>query len=270
MGKFLYVGGFVLPDRNAAAQRVMSIAKSLKEIGHEVIFLNYSDNSEGNAWKIYNGFSCYEKPKANLFDRLVSVRDVKKIIEENKITSVVAYNYPAVALYRLLMLCKRKSISCYMDAAEWYVAKGNIIFKLIKTIDTELRMRYLHPKSDGVIAISDYLYRYYRDKVKTVKIPPTVDIEEAKWRIPPVKNGEQKTVFVYAGSPTLQKERLDFILDAVGKVIGQRDLIVRIIGITQQQYEQIYGKCVLADCVEFLGRISHTEVIRQIKSADGR
>ena len=38
--KILYVGGFQLPDKNAAAQRVVNIAKALRDLGHEVIFLH--------------------------------------------------------------------------------------------------------------------------------------------------------------------------------------------------------------------------------------
>lgn len=38
-GTIIYVGGFELPDKNAAAQRVLSIAKILRELGYDVIFL---------------------------------------------------------------------------------------------------------------------------------------------------------------------------------------------------------------------------------------
>ena len=35
----LYVGGFILPDKNAAAQRVVGIAKILRDIGYNVVFM---------------------------------------------------------------------------------------------------------------------------------------------------------------------------------------------------------------------------------------
>ena len=42
-GTILYVGGFIiLPDKNAAAQRVVSIAKILRDIGFEVVSINKS------------------------------------------------------------------------------------------------------------------------------------------------------------------------------------------------------------------------------------
>ena len=36
----LYIGGFELPDRNAAAQRVFGIANALRKLGYNVVFLN--------------------------------------------------------------------------------------------------------------------------------------------------------------------------------------------------------------------------------------
>lgn len=268
MENILYVGGFVLPDRNAAAQRVIAIAKGFRELGHQVIFLNYSDQVEEPCWTEYSGFACYDAPKRSMYSHLTNIDDVVRIIDEKKITRVVAYNYPAVALSKLICLCRKRRIKCYADATEWYVAQGNFIFKVIKTIDTEWRMRWLHKKMDGVIAISDYLYRYYHKKVHTVKIPPTVDTNDDKWQIQPIEWPKDKTVFVYAGSPTAQKERLDLILDAAESLAEKHSLAVRVIGITEEQYELMYEKKAPKNCAVFLGRISHNDVIREVKSAD--
>lgn len=268
MEKILYVGGFVLPDKNAAAQRVVSIAKGLYAIGHEVLFLNYSEISAGNTWKEYFGFQCYETMKQSKYRQLTDITDVKRIIVEKQITSVIAYNYPATALYRLIRYCMTNEVKCYADVTEWYVAAGKPIFRLIKTIDTEIRMRILHPHMDGVIAISEYLYRYYCEKVKTVKIPPTVDLSEEKWESRAEAELDDKTVIVYAGSPSFQKERLDLILDAAEFVAVKNRLVLCIIGITQKQYMQIYGKPYTGTCAKFLGKLNHIETIQNIKSAD--
>src|SRR3546814_5735634 len=54
--------------------------------------------------------------------------------------------------------------------------------KYAKKIDTYLRMIILHPKLDGIIAISRFLYDYYRSKhCNVVEIPPLIDAEESKW-----------------------------------------------------------------------------------------
>lgn len=268
MENILYVGGFVLPDRNAAAQRVIAIAKGFRALGHQVTFLNYSDQVKSPNWTEYAGFTCYDAPKRGMYNHLTNIDDAIRIIDEKKITSVVAYNYPAVALSKLINWCHKRRIKCYADATEWYVAQGNLIFRVIKTIDTEWRMRLLHKKMDGVIAISDYLYQYYKDKVHTVKIPPTVDSDDEKWQIQPIEWPEDKTVFVYAGSPTAQKERLDLILEAADRLKAHYSLVVRVIGVTEEQYETMYAKKAPQGCAEFLGRIPHKDVIREVKSAD--
>ena len=237
-------------------------------MGHQVIFLNYSDQVTQASWTEYSDFDCYDAPKRGMYSHLTNIDDVVRIIDEKKITRVVAYNYPAVALSKLINICHKRRIKCYADATEWYVAQGNIIFKVIKTIDTEWRMRWLHKKMDGVIAISDYLYQYYHKKVHTVKIPPTVDTNDEKWQIQPIEWPKDKTVFVYAGSPTAQKERLDLILEAADSLKEQHSLVVRVIGITEEQYETMYGKKASKNCAVFLGRIPHKDVIREVKSAD--
>ena len=60
----LYVGGFVLPDGNAAAQRVVANAKLFSNIGYNVVFLNYSDDILTPRKTNYFGFECFECPKA--------------------------------------------------------------------------------------------------------------------------------------------------------------------------------------------------------------
>lgn len=268
MERILYVGGFILPDKNAAAQRVVSIGKSFRELGHEVFFLNSSVQIKEREWTEYFGFHCLNVPKRGLYKSLTSIENAISVIEEKQITAVIAYNYPSAALSKLISWCCKHDVKCYADATEWYVAKGNPVFRVIKTLDTEWRMRLLHKKMDGVIAISDYLYKYYKEKVATVKIPPTVDVQDEKWLEKPVIRTTDKTVFVYAGNPSAQKERLDLILEAAASVQARCGIELRVIGITKEQYESIYGAKAPEGYVIFLGRISHKEVIREVTSAD--
>ena len=68
----LYIGGFEVPDRNAAAQRVVGIAKSLRQLGYEVTFLNVlkTDIKKRGERREYFGFSCVEYSKETEFDYL--------------------------------------------------------------------------------------------------------------------------------------------------------------------------------------------------------
>ena len=263
----LYIGEYKLPDKNAAAQRVLSIAKGLSTLGHTVTFLNYSNNVVYPEWKQYMNIPCYEVPERNICNKLTNIDDVIRIIQEREITDLVAYNYPAFALSKVIRYCKKKSIRCFADATEWYMPKGSPFFWLVKKIDTEWRMRILHKEMDGVLAISEFLYQYYRNSVKTVKIPPTVDISEKKWKLKGKKDSEAVR-FVYAGNPSAQKERLDLIIEAFVRINKKRQIKLKIIGITKEQYEKFYGNSYIDSTIHFCGRMSHLETVNCIVEAD--
>ncbi len=262
--EFLYIGGFELPDKNAAAQRVVGIAKALKELGHKVYFLNYTNDASISSWNTYFGFECYDNTKRGLVQQITDISGALKVIQEKSIDCVLMYNYPAIAMSKLLKWCQRHSIKCYADATEWYVAEGKSLHSIIKTWDSETRMKKLHFKTDGVIAISEYLHQYYNEKVPTIKIPPVVDIRDAKWNGSLSKESD-RCVFVYAGSPSAQKECLDKIVDAVEET--KHPALLRIIGITQEQYEAMYQTKYSGKKTEFLGRVAHTKAIDLVKSA---
>lgn len=270
-GVILYIGGFELPDRNAAAQRVIGIAKGLREIGNEVIFLNSLKKCELNhvEEKEYFGFKCYEYKRENVKDYLFSAKTALSMIQKIKPDVVIAYNYPAVALEKIRKYCKNNNFKCYADATEWYQAVGeNIVYRVIKNLDTAYRMRYVQKKLDGVIAISRFLYDYYKDSVKTILIPPTVDLTDDKWNIAATKK-KDVVAFVYAGVPTALKEKLDTIVSAVEKVSGKHKIVLNVVGITGQQFVEMYNwTSDVPSAVKFWGRVEHKQVISIVKSSD--
>ena len=214
----LYVGRYELPDGTASAQRVIGIAKGLRFLGCKVEFLNPKKNTliEENE-KEYYGFKCYEYQMEKEYDSMFSGKTVLKHIRLKKPDIVILYNHPAIPLLRIIGFCHRNGIKCIMDATEWYVASGkNAIYRIIKTMDTFLRMRVLNKQTDGIIAISRYLYDYYKCKVDTVLIPPTIDIEDKKWKY--IAEKSNNCTFIYAGSASAQKESLDKIIKSFEEI----------------------------------------------------
>ena len=65
-GTFVYIGGFRLPDKNAAAHRVMSVAKNLQNLGYSITFLHKTNNE--NAEKGCNSFKCVDLVRNNISD----------------------------------------------------------------------------------------------------------------------------------------------------------------------------------------------------------
>ncbi|MCC8151716.1 MAG: glycosyltransferase, partial [Lachnospiraceae bacterium] len=145
--------------------------------------------------------------------------------------------------------------------------QGTVFFRIIKTLDTELRMRYLHKKMDGVITISEFLFQYYHNLVKTIKVPPLVDKNEKKWKAMPEDRGEGLRL-VYAGSPSSQKECLDLIVKAVEEFSPKHKVELVIAGITLSEFNSIYHMNYAGNSVKFLGKIENNKVISLLKSAD--
>lgn len=264
-GVVLYIGGFELPDKNAAAQRVVGNAYALKTLGYEVVFLNKTACKSKTETSCF-GFKCINSPKT-VWKYVLFAKEVKKVIRQYNVTHVIAYNYPAIALRKVIRYCKRHSVRCYADVTEWYEIKGNPLKKVLKGYDVSLRMKKLHMNMDGVIAISEYLYRYYSPNVKTVKIPPLVNIYDEKWgRLD--KNDDTATVISYVGSPSARKERLDLIVNAVEKICLDKKVLLIIVGVSQEEFERIYSVSPSSPAVVFKGRLSHNEAVQIVKKSD--
>lgn len=262
MKSVLYIGGFEMPDKNAAAQRVLSIAKSFRSCGCNVHFHGithcgtYSGTVDGFS------YSAYDYPRG--YSQWVSFlkgNDDIRCIQEGAFDAVIAYNYPALALHRVRNLCKKKGIKLYADVTEWYHPNNPI-----KWLDTTIRMRFLHKKLDGLIVISSYLANYYKD-CKTVEIPPTVDCNEDKWAGFALSKDE-KVRFVYVGSPGGgTKDKLNVVIDTFTQVENEK-MSLTIVGLSKEQYETIYSNHCMDDRVTFKGRLPHKEAVRILMSSD--
>lgn len=269
-GTILYVGGFALPDGNAAAQRVVANARLFAKIGYKIAFLNYSKEVITPRKTEYFGFECFECPDAEW--RIASRLDIDRIkeivSERSDIKYVIAYNYPAPSLSRLIKLCRERGIKCFGDVTEWYRARDVSLVKMpLKYIDTVIRMKWLHPKMDGLIVISEYLRSYYGGCVPTLLLPPMVDADDDKWR--PIDESEFGVVkFVYAGKPSKTKERLDLIVDAVVSLPVDFKVRLDIVGVTAEEFSKVYGHSVSSRRVVFHGRVPHEDAVGFVKRAD--
>lgn len=267
-----------MPDKNAAAHRVLSNAKILKEMGHKVIFMGVDKtipwgNDVLNTYNEVQGFGTYSVPYPNdnksWIEYLTNISDYKKIMRENNVGMVIFYNFQAIAMKRLMDYCRKQQIKCCADVTEWRSAKGeNIIYRILKDSDTWYRMRVLHKRLDGLIVISKYLQNYYRKCKNVVYIPALTDSSEKKWQGVHEKSNDILKL-VYAGSPA-RKDRLDKLLEALDQV--ERKFILDVIGITAEQYTCYYPH--LSEILKkhneivFHGRMSHLETLEYVKNAN--
>lgn len=284
-GTILYLGGFELPDKNAAAHRVLSNGKILKEIGYNVVFIDVDKSLEFNAniieTKKYNqGFECwslpYPKSNGEWVKYLININSIKSISSRyDEIKAIIAYNYPAIALKRLKDYYHKHNIKVIGDCTEWYSTKGSsIVFKIVKGFDSFLRMRIIQKRLDGLIVISKYLENYYNECNNVIRIPPLVDIEEEKWNINSEENTRNDLIkFVYSGSPGKNKDKINLFVEALYKMKDYDNYLFKVVGVTREQYINDYPEheellSALEGKIEFFGRISHLESLIQLKNSD--
>jgi hypothetical protein len=280
-GTILYIGGFELPDKNAAAHRVLGNVKCLRDIGYEVILVGVSKDKDvdKNNFDV-QGFKCYNikypESKREWLTYLTSIKDYRSIIDIEKPSKIIAYDFPALSLYRLKKL---SGIEIYADITEWYEPKGNFIFKIIKGFDVNLRMKHLHKKLNGLIVISDYLENYY-SKVgveNIINIPPLVDISEKKWNneMPSISKEDKTVRFIYSGSPgSGNKDRLDIVVESLKPFYVEKEIsiVLDVVGITKEYYVEHFNNNnplnAEYDFINFHGRVSHLHSIELLKGAD--
>lgn len=266
MSKILYVGNFELPDRNAAAHRVLGIAKSLRDAGNEVYFLNTLNDYNGEGvTKIYEGFIYYEckRPSKSCIKELAKLIKIK--IEEFSVNVLIAYNLNSWVGLNVYKYCKINGVKMFGDITEWYSASGNLLRKILIKIDTEIRMRYFNKKIDGLIVISRYLANYYKDQ-NTITVPPTVDLKDPKWLT--VLESKSKKVFVYSGQPG-KKERLDLMVKAFAdKRFEGKNIELHVIGTDEKKFRYIFNYDEpISERVKFLGRVPHNVAVDECKKA---
>ena len=284
-GTIIYTGGFELPDKNAAAHRVLSNAKILKELGYNVVFIDVDKSISGNSRIIsvkrkIQGFDCwsrnYPRSLTGWIDYLCNIEPLIEVVSRySDIEALICYNYQAIALMKLILYCKRKKVKIISDCTEWLSTNEmNIAFKFIKKLDTSLRMCYLHRHLDGLIVISRYLEKYYSDCKNVIRIPPLVDFSEEKWKLEITTiSTDNKIRLVYAGNPGKHKDKLNLLIDCFYKLKDQPNYEFKIIGITKEQYLYFYPEHIniidkMRERIFFLGRISHVESLEYVKNAD--
>lgn len=284
-GQIVYIGGFEMPDKNAAAQRVSANAKAFRELGYQVVFIGVSkiesDRYEKNT---FFGFDCYaqEYPCNSIawFKYITCFQYYINIINRyNNVKAIVCYNLSAFSLYRLLRWAKKHNIKIIADCTEWYEvpSKERLVKKTVKRLDVYARMNILHAKLDAVIVISRYLEDYYKNKgVKTVNIPPLVDMEDDKWKIEAALEADGNIIEVaYVGSPFSlgtggQKDRLDYLVRFFSNNSDSK-IKLKIVGVSEREFLGFYPDFsvdTIKSNIQFHGRKTHLESIEILKGSD--
>lgn len=289
----VYVGGFELPDRNAAAQRLRANAKLLQTLGYTVVSVGIHRTPEDRIQKIaHDGSTTFtvRQPSSVLewVKRYLSAKpylDIVKAIPQSELRAIVLYNEKSLLQFRLRAWAKKRGIKFVADATEWYAHAGWSPLTLFKKLDTAVRMHLLNPIADGLITTSPFMTKYYTKRgfrsERMVELPTLFDTSKS-----PVQNrGIENTTLrlVYSGSPfnldsatarhRMVKDRLDSTIDVYLRIRNHRTRSsLAIYGVTKAQFLFIYPEyeARLAECgdsVIFHGRVPNSVVLEALADA---
>lgn len=244
----IYLGNFGRPQENAAGNRVYGNALLLSQIGYKVVLIGKSKSDHDGYPVMYNDdIEYYSFPNCPLYKTSIFTGFVQEIIKRVETPSfIIRYGTPGLAEFdrRLLKICKRSKIKLISDVVDWLPSGGNnVLFNLVKSINTYLDKAVYDSKSDGVIAISTYLESYYLKKNKKVVVIPPIS-ERIKSNI---KKNDAVQI-IYAGIPFrlgieikdagAVKDRLDIAVQTLGRIYETEDLKFEfhIYGVTKEEY----------------------------------
>lgn len=295
--RIAYVGTFQFPEGDASAARVLGNAMAMRELGHTVVFFgieksqllqsNSAVGREGNLAE-YQGFHYRTSAPAgtDIIGKMLrqfsiltgsSILDRLKAeeMDSGSFDAIVAYQPPSLLLMRLLQLCRARHIPLIGDIVEWYDARQLALGRLGPFfLDSEIRMRCLLKKTDGVIAISNFLNDYLKKSgMPTHRVPPLVDVAADKWILCLPLHENEKLRLSFVGNAG-QK---DFLVNAIRglALLGDRSkgCEIEMVGPTREEVRSSLGPDAglldtLNDSLLFSGRLPHREALQRLAQAD--
>ncbi|MDR0935026.1 MAG: glycosyltransferase [Erysipelotrichaceae bacterium] len=281
--------GASLPNQNASALRIMSIAKTLAKNGNNCFIVGQTGSNESEIIKISENISLYSlynykirnsisnKFKTFLFSTkkiLGSLDAAAKVLP--KIDCIVIYQQlDAHTTKKIIKYCKERQIMLAFDIVEFQTLSQQNIFTFFQFYLPNLLTVNRYSKNGRVIAISSYLDNYLkRRNVKSIFVPLFLDLDTVPYfQKHSLFNDDGIIKIVYAGSPargrdsivsavrgllSLEEEkRSKFHLDIAG--CSEKGILK--LGLTQKELE------ISKRFVSYLGRINHEEVEKLYKEA---
>ncbi len=295
----IYVGGFELPDKNGAAQRVIANGKIFRELGYDVVFCGVAKDIDDNQNILetksdHFGFTCfataYPTSKKAWLKAISSSESIRYLVEEyyqGRVAAVICYNHPALAQWRIRHLCQKNNVKYLADVTEWYESSGGgVIFGLVKWLDTNFRMRVMHRLVDALITTSSIITEYYaRTKnIPIVELPTLYDKESIIVNRPEATSDSKVSRWIYAGSPFNSgrvdskreniKDRLDAVVILAARLNSEETPVeLRVYGVTQEEYLKVFPEHldVLRENINkiiFFGNRPHKEILQQLQQSD--
>lgn len=282
----IYIGCFRLPNHDAAAPRVLNIARIMKMCGHQVSFISWGGKynvdhlCEDGKYRI-DGMEYIITdeldPQGTMVNKMMQLfhRGDKSIAilkaMDTKPDLIVLYNAGYGWTSRMLKFCKKYNIKLANDITEWY---DDNELHFWDRYFYHVNMTKLQRKVNNKFCISSYLNDYYSGS-NNLLLPPLCDHSEAKWSatidddcIKPLEG----LTLIYAGNPA-KKDCVHTVINVVNKLVRNgKDIRFLILGTTRESFLERYSYMLeskdLHENILFLGRVSQDLIPAYYKKAD--
>lgn len=279
MKKVLLITTDKYPNGDAGSVRQHSFAKLYRELGYEVTVVGMGactnfqlKNNDGVSYlslrDAKNSFAAKVKNYLLFKSRLKSFLKSYGNCEYIQVVDV-----PVNALFYLKKYAKKHNIRLIHDSVEWYSPEQFRLgrFSLPYILKEKYNTKWID-KQFSVIAISSFLEKHFKSRgINTVRIPVIMNVSEMPCE---KRTAEDKTVFLYAGSPG----KKDYLAEIIkGFSLLPQELLTRaelqLLGINKEQLTVLCG--VEESAVEYignslvcLGRVPREEVLNRLAAAD--
>lgn len=280
-----YVGPVNFPEGGAAARRILGNARALVVAGYDVVIVSGQRPVSGREIiEVAPGIRCVSVnerdaehlPKVLRYARyaLMGARSRRWFNAQNSLpAAVILYSGYLPYLIQFIGWARRRSVALLFDVVEWYASPTVPGFMISPYLwNTELAMRGLIPRLDGVVAISRALERYYGERgVPVARVPPLFDPAEFLPTLPEPVSGYPLKL-VYSGSPG-RKDLIDVVIEAViQRDNGAGCLRLDIVGLSEEELRSrspLRKRAgVLPDCLRAHGKVSHARSMELVGQAD--
>ncbi len=208
----------------------------------------------------------------SLLMHMLSVEHIESLTKNyNDVKKIILYNVPMFTLLKAKKVFSKRNIEVCYDCTEWTKdTDGSLPKRIFKAFDEILISNFAHKVADSMIAISSMMEKKYKSNKNLLILPPLVNINDEIWHQTPELH-EGVFEFCFAGIPDGKKESLDKVVEAFCK-INKKNTHLRIIGITENDFNNIYPDCFIPKNVRnkitFMGRLSHEETIKYVLGCD--
>lgn len=285
-GWIAYVGSFRFPEGEAGSRRVLGIARSIASAGYRVV-VGSGDSEPQSPSRLCNDSTSASIDHIGLRELLPAgasnlARSVRYLLTFGRLTvkwldaqtprpsAVILYGCQSPYMLRLLPWCRRNNIPLITDIVEWYDPRqvmGGLFGPFY--MSSQLAMRQLAQRSDGIIAVSSLLKDHYSNLgCRVIRIPPTLDVQGIAVSSCPERDASRITL-VYSGTPG-RKDLLGSVIRAVRQVDpAGREVRLLVVGPSETQVARLLGESgPLPDCIQLVGRLPHHQAMKTISQAD--